>query len=131
MIHHIVTTTTQITFNYRQGKKPGIEFRHSTRNASKNSAESGKHSVLTLCSLCLPYCEASFRADIYSKTYPDFSIYIEIYHLNVTVQSNLINSPYDARCTIKSNNCDLRGTLFRAGNAYGLQISFRLPCLYC
>ena len=65
MKHYIVKTTTQITFHYRQGKKPGIEFRHATRNASKNSVESGKQSVLTLCSLCLPYCEASFRAVCY------------------------------------------------------------------
>ena len=30
--------------------------RHSTRSASKNSAQSGERSVLTLGILCLPYC---------------------------------------------------------------------------
>ena len=31
----------------------GVEFRHSTGNASENSAESGDRSFLTLGSLCL------------------------------------------------------------------------------
>ena len=35
-------------------KAPGVEFRHSTQNASKNSAKRGERSVLTLSSLPLP-----------------------------------------------------------------------------
>ena len=37
----------------RQSK---LEFCHSTRNVSKNWAESGEQSVLTLSSLCLTCC---------------------------------------------------------------------------
>ena len=33
--------------------KAGVKFHHLTRDASKNSAESRKQSVLTLVSLCL------------------------------------------------------------------------------
>ena len=40
-------------FIFSFGKKPGVEFRHSTRNSSKNSAKSGERSVLPLGSLCL------------------------------------------------------------------------------
>ena len=42
-------------FTLAPRQQPGVEFRYSTRNASKNSAESGKRSVLTLCSLYIPY----------------------------------------------------------------------------
>ena len=35
-------------------QKLGFQFRHSTRNALKNSAESGQRSVLILGSLCFP-----------------------------------------------------------------------------
>ena len=38
---------------YWLSQKRGVEFRHSTRNALKKSAERGKRSVLTLASLWL------------------------------------------------------------------------------
>ena len=40
-------------FALQKGKKPEVEFRHSTRNASKYSAKSGERNVLTLGSPCL------------------------------------------------------------------------------
>ena len=37
-------------------QKPGVQFRHSRRDASENLAKSGERIVLTLGFLCLPYC---------------------------------------------------------------------------
>ena len=36
--------------------RSGVEFRHSARNAFKNSVENLEQSVLTLGSLCMPCC---------------------------------------------------------------------------
>ena len=38
---------------WHQGKSPGVEFHHSTRNVSENSAESGERGVLTKGYHCL------------------------------------------------------------------------------
>ena len=43
-------------FALAQRQEPGVEFRHSTRIASKNLAESGVRSVLSLRFLWLLYC---------------------------------------------------------------------------
>ena len=45
-------------------QKLGDEFRHSTRNVSKNSSASGKRCVFTLGSLCLLFCDIQREADL-------------------------------------------------------------------
>ena len=48
--------------------KPGVDFRHSTLNASKNSAESGERSVLTQIPSAYPAaCGMQREADLIIK----------------------------------------------------------------
>ena len=100
------TAIMSIRKQNRYGTKPGVAFSHSTRMALKKSAKSGKRSVLTLCSLCLPCCVRDFQGSV---SFTEKRLYkITLLSVRLSVKSLSLRNVWRYRVEIQTIYSDLR-----------------------